>query len=341
MTDEADALLRDLFDTTARWATLPTRPPALFALVGAETDPRAFVLGDMVQGRTPQPGDATQRTDAPAPERPLLLADVHALWCSEPVRSRHPLAPIVDSWQELAPSAVALDVRLRAILPAPWRDLNRDHGRLPLDLDRCALGAGTAGPGVPVLALQPATTTPYLQSIKARIADRLGGMWSPLRRDAVRESPGVRHRARHRRFRGADSGLCAVSACRAPSLRVRPGQLDARHAGANRYQKRGHDAAEWLPARNRCWFAAAIVAVRREYDLTIDRREAAALEAVLPGGQHCFLRSVRLDGPAVCNWCGVEADPVLDLGGPPPVRCRRREPAADEPSGDLFGGIEA
>ena len=139
VTDEADALLRDLFDTTARWATLPTRPPALFALVGAETDPRAFVLGDMVQGRTPQPGDATQRTDAPAPERPLLLADVHALWCSEPVRSRHPLAPIVDSWQELAPSAVALDVRPRAILPAPWRDLDRDHGRLPLDLDRAPL----------------------------------------------------------------------------------------------------------------------------------------------------------------------------------------------------------
>ena len=51
----------------------------------------------------------------------------------------------------------------------------------------------------------------------------------------------------------------------------------------NRYQKRDHDAAEWLPARNRCWFAAIIIAVRREYDLTIDRREAAALEAVLKG----------------------------------------------------------
>ena len=49
----------------------------------------------------------------------------------------------------------------------------------------------------------------------------------------------------------------------------------------NRYQKRDHDAAEWLPERNRCWFAATIVAVRREYGLTIDRREAAALDAVL------------------------------------------------------------
>ena len=51
----------------------------------------------------------------------------------------------------------------------------------------------------------------------------------------------------------------------------------------NRYQKRDHDAAEWLPERNRCWFAATIVAVRREYDLTIDRREADALDAVLKG----------------------------------------------------------
>ena len=51
----------------------------------------------------------------------------------------------------------------------------------------------------------------------------------------------------------------------------------------NRYQKRDHDAAEWLPTHNRCWFAATIVAVRREYDLTIDRREAAALDAVLKG----------------------------------------------------------
>ena len=33
----------------------------------------------------------------------------------------------------------------------------------------------------------------------------------------------------------------------------------------NRNEKGARDAAEWLPARNRCWFAATIVAVRREY----------------------------------------------------------------------------
>ena len=51
----------------------------------------------------------------------------------------------------------------------------------------------------------------------------------------------------------------------------------------NRYQKRDHDAAEWLPTHNRCWFAATIVAVRQEYKLTVDRREADALGRILAG----------------------------------------------------------
>ena len=35
--------------------------------------------------------------------------------------------------------------------------------------------------------------------------------------------------------------------------------------------------------RNRCWFAARVVAVKRKYALTVDRREAGALEQVLSG----------------------------------------------------------
>ena len=37
----------------------------------------------------------------------------------------------------------------------------------------------------------------------------------------------------------------------------------------------------------------------------------------VPGGCPCWLRSVRLDGPATCAWCDVTADPA-DLGDPPP-----------------------
>ena len=80
-----------------------------------------------------------------------------------------------------------------------------------------------------------------------------------------------------------DSGLCAASAGVRRRFASDLDNLTLATPALNRYQKRDHDAAEWLPERNRCWFAATIVAVRREYDLTIDRREAAALDAVLRG----------------------------------------------------------
>lgn len=78
-----------------------------------------------------------------------------------------------------------------------------------------------------------------------------------------------------------DSGLCAAD----PATRRRFARdldnLVLADPALNRYAKRAYDAAEWLPPRNRCWYARTIVAVRREYALTIDAREAAALEAVL------------------------------------------------------------
>ena len=50
------------------------------------------------------------------------------------------------------------------------------------------------------------------------------------------------------------------------------------------------DAAEWQPRMNRCWFAGRIVAVRLKYRLTIDSREAAALDDVLSGCANVNLR---------------------------------------------------
>ncbi len=78
-----------------------------------------------------------------------------------------------------------------------------------------------------------------------------------------------------------DSGLCArdraVRARFAADLR----NLTLAAPRVNRHQKSGKDAAEWLPDRNRCWFAARVVEVRRAYDLTIDPREAVALDRIL------------------------------------------------------------
>ena len=80
-----------------------------------------------------------------------------------------------------------------------------------------------------------------------------------------------------------DSGLCAASADVRRRFASDLDNLTLATPDLNRYEKRAHDAAEWVPARNRCWFAAAIVAVRKEYGLTIDRREADALDRILAG----------------------------------------------------------
>ena len=56
----------------------------------------------------------------------------------------------------------------------------------------------------------------------------------------------------------------------------------------------------------------------------------------IPGGCHCWLRSVIPTGPATCAWCARSADPVADLGDPPPAVRLRRQRAEAEASGDLF-----
>ena len=78
-----------------------------------------------------------------------------------------------------------------------------------------------------------------------------------------------------------DSGLCAAD--RATRMRFASDlrNLTLASAHVNRQQKRDKDAADWMPQMNRCWFASQVVEVRRAYGLTIDAREAAALEQVL------------------------------------------------------------
>ena len=49
----------------------------------------------------------------------------------------------------------------------------------------------------------------------------------------------------------------------------------------NRNLKGAKDTADWVPEENKCWFAWRVIDVRRAYDLTIDRREADAIDAIL------------------------------------------------------------
>ena len=78
-----------------------------------------------------------------------------------------------------------------------------------------------------------------------------------------------------------DSGLCSASPERKREFArgFRNLTLSAPHL--NRNLKGAKDAADWTPGENRCWFAWRVIDVRRAYDLTIDRREADALDAIL------------------------------------------------------------
>ena len=125
---------------------------------------------------------------------------------------------------------------------------------------------------------------PYPQSVELDIIERMGGRiygpytgrWFTSRRETDIEHMVATSEAH-------DSGLCAAS----PATRARFARdldnLTLAAPALNRHRKRAKDAAEWLPERNRCWFAARVVAVRLEYGLTVDAFEAAALEAVLGG----------------------------------------------------------
>ena len=123
---------------------------------------------------------------------------------------------------------------------------------------------------------------PYPQSVEVQIAERLGGMWSPYDGSVfgnLGEST-IEHIVAL--AEAHDSGLCAASAAVRRSFSADLDNLTLATRSLNS-QKGSRDAAEWLPKYNRCWFAAAIVTVRKEYGLTIDRREADALDRIMSG----------------------------------------------------------
>ena len=123
----------------------------------------------------------------------------------------------------------------------------------------------------------------YPQSVEDRIVAELEGVYGPYtgRWFASKSDTDIEHMVA--RSEAHDSGLCAADL--AIRRRFATDLLNLTLAGPriNRYEKVDRDAAEWLPAQNRCWFAARVIAVRQRYGLTIDRREADALDQVLAG----------------------------------------------------------
>ena len=142
---------------------------------------------------------------------------------------------------------------------------------------------------------------PYSQSVEAEIVGSMGGrIYGPYtgRHYRTFRDTDVEHIVAV--SEAHDSGLCAAG----PSLRRRFASdllnLTLAAPEVNRCGATGKcafDAADWLPPMNRCWFAARVVAVKRKYALTVDRRETAALEQVLAGCGSTAIIVTRPGGP--------------------------------------------
>ncbi len=130
-------------------------------------------------------------------------------------------------------------------------------------------------------------TYPYPQSVEPRIIASMGGrIYGPYtgRSFSSRRQTDIEHMVAT--SEAHDSGLCASSLGVRRAFAKDLLNLTLAAPAVNRCGRKGKcgkDAAEWMPPRNRCWFAARTVEVRQKYKLTIDRREAEALEKVLSG----------------------------------------------------------
>ena len=142
---------------------------------------------------------------------------------------------------------------------------------------------------------------PYPRSVEAEIVASMGGaIYGPYtgRHYRTPKDTDIEHIVAV--SEAHDSGLCAAG----HSLRRRFASdllnLTLATPELNRCGATGKcafDAAEWLPPMNRCWFAARVVAVKRKYALTVDRRETGALEHVLAGCGSTAIIVTRPGGP--------------------------------------------
>ena len=131
----------------------------------------------------------------------------------------------------------------------------------------------------------------YPQAVEDEIIASLGDLFSPytcVRFGSSRETE-IEHMIAV--SEAHDSGLCAADRQTRRRFASELRNLTLAAPAINR-EKGARDAGSWLPEANRCWFAGRIVEVRRAYELTIDSREAAALESVLSSCSSADVREV-------------------------------------------------
>ena len=121
----------------------------------------------------------------------------------------------------------------------------------------------------------------YPPSVEPKIVTELGKIYSPYTGQcfsSMRQTD-IEHIVA--RSEAHDSGLCRADIAARKKFSSDLLNLTLADPKLNRHQKRAYDAAEWMPEINRCWFANRVLQVRLKYGLSIDRREAEALERIL------------------------------------------------------------
>ena len=266
-------------------------------------------------------GDALACVEAPsAPEALRRSLDLHALgdWTDD---ARQLVVFPQDAYAENAGS----HDYTRAVLRAPPSPPRRPG---PLEIRphlrrrrRCArtrrrrIGRDVAGPHrrarAPLCPVRQEARLP--QSVERDIVRELGAVYGPYtgRCFASTTETDIEHIVAA--SEAHDSGLCAADAATKARFARDTLNLTLASPRVNRHEKSGKDAAEWAPARNRCWFAARVVDVRRVYGLTVDRREAAALERILAACDSTALEPVVCAMPSGASGAaaGVAGDDAL------------------------------
>ena len=154
----------------------------------------------------------------------------------------------------------------------------------------------------------------YSQSVEPRIIAGMDGIvYGPYtgRRFADRGETDIEHIVA--RSEAHDSGLCAADSATRKRFSSDLLNLTLAAPNVNRHQKVAKDAAEWLPDMNRCWFADRVITVRQKYGLTIDRREAEALDSVLSGCESAEMVIVDSPLPAPTPTAGSSSANALEL----------------------------
>ena len=144
-------------------------------------------------------------------------------------------------------------------------------------------------------------TYPYPQSVENDIVTDRGNLVSPYTCEVFHSKTDTDIEHIIALSEAHDSGLCASGLAARRAFSSDRLNLTLASPLVNRDQKGAKDVADWVPARNACWFASRVVAVRQKYALTIDQREAEAIDQIL---DQCA--EIEIDCPDV-----LYAEPLL------------------------------